>query len=104
MENHTLTEERFIGHFSTKLAIGSFLTGTGLFVAHFTIPNDGIFILFGILFIPMATFLNALALINLAYRFSVLPQQREAIAIKMLLVLANVPIAFFYFNIVTKTF
>lgn len=89
--------------FSTQLAVTCFCIGTLLFGLFFLLPeNDGIVIL-GLFFVIFATFLNSIVLLNLCFQFIVLPEEREKITIKILILLSNIPIAFLYFNSILKS-
>jgi hypothetical protein len=92
-------DQTFQGKFSTELAIASFAIGTVLFVAHQFLPNNGEIILAGLFYVIIALISNALVFLNLLYHFIILPEQRTELAIKIMILLSNIPIAAFYFYI-----
>jgi hypothetical protein len=86
--------------FSTYLALVSFSIGTVLLVLHLVFPREeGIFIL-GFFYVLFAILINSLSLLNLCYRFITEPENRETNAIRILILLSNIPIALLYFYIV----
>lgn len=86
--------------FSTYLALLSFSIGTLLFLLHLIFPyEDGILIL-GFFYVLFAILINCLSLLNLCYLFLTEPEHRETNAIRILILLANIPIALLYFYIV----
>lgn len=86
--------------FSTYLALLSFGIGTLLFVLHLVFPfEEGILIL-GFFYVLFAILINSLSLLNLCYLFITEPEHRETNAIRILILLANIPIALLYFYIV----
>ncbi|HLA54598.1 MAG TPA: hypothetical protein VK623_00735 [Flavobacterium sp.] len=98
---HSATEQdqTFQGKFSTELAIASFAIGTVLFVAHQFLPNNSKIVLAGLFYVIIAFIVNTLVFLNLLYHFIILPEQRTELAIKILILLSNIPIAAFYFYI-----
>lgn len=88
--------------FSTQFAVASFVIGTALFASYYIFPNkDGILIL-GLFYTLFAVFFNIMILINLIFQWLTNILERENIAIKILIVLANIPIALIYFLVITK--
>lgn len=88
--------------FSTYLAIGSFTIGTILFILHQIFPNESYIFIVGFFYVLLAILLNSLVLLNLLYQFIINEAERETIAIRILILLANIPIALLYFFIVIK--
>lgn len=89
--------------FSTYLAIGSFVMGTTLFLLHFVLPKFpkyGLFYFIGYIFVLLAILINGIVFLNLLFQFIMKPHERESLAIKMLIMLANIPVAVLYFYIV----
>ena len=84
------------GKFSTELAIGSFAIGTVFFILAWIFPRVNDIFLYGLIYIVLALLLNGLMLLHLAYFFITSPREREYLAIKMLILLSNVPIAILY--------
>jgi hypothetical protein len=93
--NQSLSRE-----FSTKLAFVSFSIGTILLGLQKLLPMNMDIIFLGFLYVLFAILINGIMLFNLAYHFIILPKQREYIAIKILILLANIPITFLYILIV----
>jgi hypothetical protein len=88
------------GKFSTELAIISFAMGTVLLVIQKLAPNNFEILFIGLFYILFALLVNGIMLINLAYHFIILPKHREYIAIKILILLANIPVTILYILIV----
>lgn len=89
--------------YATPLAVVSFGIGTLLFVLHQCNPDSFDLRAYGLLFVILAAFANLIMLVNLLFLLFIYPEQREAIAIKILLLLSNIPIACVYFSFVAKT-
>lgn len=87
---------RKAGEFSTHLAIGSFAIGTLFLVAHLLIPSSSNVLIAGFAYVAIAFFINAIVFFYLLYYFITQTSYREYFAVKMLILLANVPIAAFY--------
>ncbi|MFY8009758.1 MAG: hypothetical protein ACOVNW_08655 [Flavobacterium sp.] len=87
------------GKFTTYLALGSFGVGSLLFLAFMLYPNPTL-IYIGICYVLCALLVNIVAFISLIIELLLHWENREQIAIKMLIMLANLPIAFLYFNII----
>ncbi len=93
------------GEMSTIIAIASFLVGTA-FYAWFKLDlfgfdpdfGHGDILIWGFLYVVFATLLNLLVLLNLIILWVSEPDYREYFAIKILIVLCNIPIAIFYLN------
>ncbi|WP_291131989.1 hypothetical protein [Flavobacterium sp. UBA7682] len=104
METQLLNKTETPGRFSTYLAIGSFSIGTFLFLIHFILPEFGLLYLIGYFYLLFAFLVNLLVFLNLLFQFLIKPEEREALAIKMLIMLANIPIALLYLCIVFHKF
>ncbi len=88
--------------FSTQFAVASFIIGTALFASYYIFPNkDGIIIL-GLFYTLFAVFFNIMIVINLIFQWLIMPIERENIAVKILIVLANIPVALLYFIIIVN--
>lgn len=85
--------------FTTYLALGSFGVGSLLFLAFMLYPNPTL-IYIGICYVLCALLVNTVAFISLIIELLLHWENREQIAIKMLIMLTNLPIAFLYFNII----
>lgn len=89
---------RITGELSTWVAVASFVVGTMLFGAYQIFRREEI-IVFGFMYVAVAVLLNAVVLANLFILFCKEPKHREYFAIKMLIIIANLPIACLYFTI-----
>lgn len=99
----TLNDKTFQEKESIELAIGSFVISTFLLLL-FIISNESptVFVIAW----PFALggiVLNAIMFIHLMDRFIRLPMQRREIGIKILILLSNIPVVFFYYLIVMKS-
>ncbi|MDD5151130.1 MAG: hypothetical protein PHC28_11765 [Flavobacterium sp.] len=99
MKNSTFKPPLF-GRFSTELAIVSFAIGTVLLLIQKLAPSNFNLLFIGLLYVLFAILVNGIMFFNLAYHFIILPKKREYIAIKILILLANIPIAILYILIV----
>ena len=88
------------GKFSTYLAITSFGIGTLFLLFYLLFPNVEQIIIFGFLYLLLALLLNGISVINLLNQFIINRFERETIAIRILILLVNIPIALLYLNIV----
>lgn len=86
--------------FSIQIALLSFLIGTLLFACYFIFPKWDNIIFVGILYVIATIIFNLIVLINLLINFFTAPFQRKNCAIEIVIVLANIPIAFIYFSII----
>jgi hypothetical protein len=87
------------GKLSTQIAITSFLIGTILFLLNQLFPKiDELFII-GVFYVLLALFVNGVVVVNLIHHFIFFQNHREYFGVKILLVLANLPIAAGYFYI-----
>jgi len=90
------------GIFSTQLAIGSFLIGTLLLILQLLFPN-GILLAIGLIYVSLAFMMNLIILINLIILCFTQKNHQEYFTIKILILLANIPIAFVYLKIIIGT-
>lgn len=88
------------GRFSSLLALISFALGTLFLLLHLLFPKVIQIIIAGYLYVAVAILTNTCTLLYLLYQFAVYRFYRETIAIKILILLANIPIALLYLNIV----
>jgi hypothetical protein len=86
--------------FSTYLAIGSFAIGTLLFLLHVAFPREESLLFIGFFYVLFAFLFNSLALLNLGYQYISKPYERQEIAVRVMILLANLPIASLYFYLV----
>ncbi len=82
------------------MAITSFGIGTILLLINLCFPDNTDILITGLFYVVLAIFLNGITLIHLLYHFIINRIERETIAIRILILLANIPIAFIYLNIV----
>ena len=95
-------DEPFEEKQSTELAIGSFIVSTFFFVLYIlTNANPNLFII-AFPFVTAAILLNTIMLIHLIDKFIELAEHRKDIAVKILILLYNIPITFLYYTIVMK--
>ena len=83
--------------FSTKVALISFAIGTLLFGCYFIAPEKDNLLIRGLCYVLFAALVNGIVLLYLLYQFLTLPEERTETSIRILLLLANIPIAFLYF-------
>jgi hypothetical protein len=62
---------------------------------------DGIIIV-GLFYVIFAIFFNGFILLQLFFELLTLPNERQNTVVKILILLANIPIAILYFLIITK--
>jgi hypothetical protein len=89
------------GKLSTQIAIASFALGTLVFLLHQLFPREDIIFVIGIFYVLIALFVNGVVVLNLIHHFIFFQNHREYFGVKILIVLANIPIAalFFYLTI-----
>lgn len=85
--------------FSTLFAICCFIIGTILLIAYRTTHND-ILLVIGFFYVIAAVFFNAIILLNLLYQLATIPRERTESAIRILILLSNIPVAILYYNLV----
>jgi len=96
----TLThEEPLEGRTSTELALGCFTIGTLFFILFLTLKDPSFVFIIGCIFIILAIPLNIIMLAHLLHHFYILPQQRNYIRLKIMILLSNIPVAFLYYAI-----
>ncbi|NMH29391.1 hypothetical protein [Flavobacterium silvaticum] len=99
METLTQTQEYnppFSGEYSTAVAVASFVIGSVFFLGYILSPDDNILIA-GFIYVIIAAFANTLILLHLLFLAWIKPGLRQQLSVRMLIVLANIPVAFFYF-------
>ena len=90
--------------FSTHFAFGCFSFGTLIFAVYALTPFKEPAIITGIFFILAAIILNSLVFLNLIYFYLTIKEFRQYFAVKILIVLANIPVAALYFYLVLTAF
>lgn len=88
---------------STELAIGTFIITTVLFMFYIISNENSIVLVIAWPFALASIMVSIIMFIHLSDRFLHLPQQRKEIGIKILMLLSNIPITFFYYLIVMKS-
>jgi hypothetical protein len=94
--------ENATGIFSTQLAIGSFIIGTILLILHLNNPTGALFGV-GVIYLIIAFSINLIMLLRLIYLAFTQKNHQDYFIIKILILLANIPIAFVYLRIVGET-
>lgn len=89
------------GKLSTQIAIASFGFGTILFLLNQLFPEVDEIYFIAFLYVLIALFINGVVVLNLIHHFIFFQNHREYFGVKILIVLANIPIAalFFYLTI-----
>jgi hypothetical protein len=103
METFSHKNQKSAG-FSTYLAIGSFGIGTLLLILHFILPEYGFLYFIGYFYLIIAFLVNLLVFLNLLLQYFIKPKERKDLTIKMLIMLANLPIVLLYLYIVFHKF
>lgn len=93
-------KKNFKGAFSTEIAIGTFAIGTLLFLLYLLFPEKSELLITGFFFILFAILVNGILLLILLYHYIILSNQREFIAIKIIIQLSNIPIAALYLYLI----
>lgn len=83
------------GAYSTVIAAFSFLTGTSLFFLYKTTGQNDILPI-GLVFVMLAFLVNAGVVLHLLLIFATQPQLREITVIRILILLSNLPVAYFF--------
>ncbi len=89
------------GKLSTQIAIASFLIGTLLFVLHQLFPEANEVYIIGFFYVLTALLVNGIVVLNLIHHFIFYHKHRDYFGVKILIVLANIPVAalLFYLTI-----
>ena len=85
------------------MAIGTFLLSTLLFISYIISNGSAMVLVIAWPFALGAILVNAIMFIHLTDRFVHLPEHRRDIAVKLLILLSNIPIFFFYYVVVMKS-
>ena len=94
--------QKSVGKFSTYLAMGSFGIGTLFLLLHLLFPKEADILIWGFLYVLLAIVLNCFSLLILLILYIGNRLERETIAIRIMIVLANIPIAILYTTIVIQ--
>ncbi|WJS92975.1 hypothetical protein NYQ10_12845 [Flavobacterium johnsoniae] len=87
---------------SIELAIGTFIISTLLFLLYIISKENSIVFVIAWPFALFSIIVNLIMFVHLAERFLHLPLQRKDIAVKIIILVSNIPITFFYYLIVMK--
>jgi len=87
---------------SIELAIGTFIISTLLFLLYIISKENSIVFVIAWPFALFSIIVNVIMFVHLAERFLHLPLQRKDIAVKIIILVSNIPITFFYYLIVMK--
>ena len=79
------------GLLSTQIALSSFAIGTVIMLLHYVYPNEELIWFIGSSFVALAFLVNAAMMVLLIYFFLKETEHREYFAIKILIMLANIP-------------
>ena len=96
------TEKPFEEKQSTELAIGSFIVSTILFALYIVSNGSSNVLIIAFPFVTAAILTNTIMLFHLMDKFIALAEQRKDIAVKILILLSNIPITLIYYSIVMK--
>lgn len=96
------THEPFEEKESTELAIGSFIISTLLFVLYIVTNANTNVLIIASPFVASALIVNTIMLFHLIDKFIFLPSDRKDIAVKILILLSNIPIIILYYSIIMR--
>lgn len=85
-----------------ELVIGTFVISTVLFAVYMFSAKNSNVLVFASPFVVSTLLLNGIMLFHLTGRFVKFYEERKDIAVKILLLLSNIPIAFLYYVIGMK--
>lgn len=85
---------------SMQFAIGTFIIGTILFLLFLLFPKSNELIIVGFYFVVIALLSNGLVLLMLLFELLLNKNSRKKNSIKILILVANIPIATLYFIVV----
>jgi hypothetical protein len=85
-----------------ELVIGTFIISTILFAFYMFTSQNANVLVFAFPFVVSALLLNGIMLFHLTGRFIKLYDERKDIAVKILLMLSNIPVAYLYYSVAMK--
>jgi hypothetical protein len=103
MEKQTSIKKQLLSKFATQFAILSFAIGTLLLTTYLLIPNLEYVLLIGFYYLILAICLNSILIFYLFINLLITSNKYLAF-LQILIVLANIPIAFLYYCIVMNYF
>lgn len=80
--------------------MASFGIGTAFLLLHLVFPKSVYILIVGYFYVVSAVLVNGISLLYLIYQFAIHRFNRETTAIRILILLSNIPIALLYLNIV----
>jgi len=86
-----------------ELVIGTFIISTVLFASYMLTNKNSNVLVFAFPFVVSILLLNGIMLFHLTGRFIKLYDERKDIAVKILLLLSNIPIVFLYYRIAIRS-
>lgn len=98
-QKHFVAYLKTTGELSTWIAGFSFAIGTALFFTAKSGYQPLEFMVFGFYFVLLAIIINTLMLVNLSILLWTEKEFREYFAIKILILLANIPVTAFYLQL-----
>ena len=90
------------GYFPAQLAFWSFLIGSLFLLLAFLFPKEDKILISGLVYVLLAFFLNGICFLVLFLQVVFNWKECEGIALQMLILLANIPIAALYLFILIK--
>ena len=90
------------GYFPAQLAFWSFLIGSLFLLLAFLFPKEDKILISGLVYVLLAFFLNGICFLVLFLQVVFNWKEREGIALQMLILLDNIPIAALYLFILIK--
>lgn len=100
MKNTKKTKLLYKWAFSNELAIGSFVIGTLLLLLYESAIPNGYVLVTGFYYLFFSIIINSAMLLYLIFLCIILPDDRQKLALKIILLLCNIPIAILYYNII----
>ncbi len=98
----TIDKKLFEETQSIEVVIGTFIISTVLFAVYMFSNESSNVLVFGSPFVVSTLFANAIMMFHLTGRFIKVHDERKDIAVKILLLLSNIPIAFLYYSVAIK--
>lgn len=86
--------------FSNQLAIGSFIIGTLLLLLFKSSTHAGTFLFIGFYYVLFSIIINSIMLLYLIFLCIIFPDDRKKLALKIILLLCNIPVAILYYNFI----
>ena len=100
METPNRTKTYYKWAFSNELTIGSFAMGTLLLLTHKAKPQENMIYIIGLYYVIFVIAINSIMLLYHIFLSFILPDERENLALKIIILLCNIPIAILYYNFI----